>query len=73
MTRPLKVVCATGNGTASAFAPELFARMGVEVVDSHNTLDYTFPHYNPQPRSHGNAARHERFGKSIRRGFRAWL
>ena len=26
MTRPLKVVCATGNGTASAFAPELFRR-----------------------------------------------
>ncbi len=49
MTRPLKVVCATGNGTASAFAPELFARMGVEVVPSHNELDYTFPHYNPNP------------------------
>jgi len=49
MTRPLKVVCATGNGTASAFAPELFARMGVEVVASHNELDYTFPHYNPNP------------------------
>ncbi len=49
MSRPLKVVCATGNGTASAFAPELFARMGVEVVESHNRLDYTFPHYNPNP------------------------
>lgn len=49
MSRPLKVVCATGNGTASAFGPELFKRMGVEVVDSHNTLDYTFPHYNPNP------------------------
>ncbi|MEP2186676.1 phosphomannomutase/phosphoglucomutase [Roseibium sp.] len=49
MTRKLKVVCATGNGTASAFAPELFRRLGVEVVDSHNTLDYTFPHYNPNP------------------------
>ncbi len=49
MTRKLKVVCATGNGTASAFAPELFKRLGVEVVDSHNTLDYTFPHYNPNP------------------------
>ncbi|HBQ36295.1 MAG TPA: phosphomannomutase/phosphoglucomutase, partial [Rhodobacteraceae bacterium] len=47
MTRPLKVVCATGNGTASAFAPELFERIGVEVVPSHNELDYTFPHYNP--------------------------
>jgi phosphomannomutase / phosphoglucomutase len=49
MTRKLKVVCATGNGTASAFAPELFARLGVEVVPSHNRLDYTFPHYNPNP------------------------
>ena len=51
MTRPLKVVCATGNGTASAFAPELFERIGVEVVPSHNELDYTFPHYNPNPES----------------------
>lgn len=49
MTRKLKVVCATGNGTASAFAPELFERLGVEVVASHNALDYTFPHYNPNP------------------------
>ncbi|WP_371227849.1 phosphomannomutase/phosphoglucomutase [Roseovarius sp. 2305UL8-3] len=49
MTRKLKVVCATGNGTASAFAPELFERLGVEVVPSHNELDYTFPNYNPNP------------------------
>ena len=49
MTRKLKVVCATGNGTASAFAPELFERLGVEVIESHNRLDYTFPHYNPNP------------------------
>ena len=49
MTRKLKVVCATGNGTAAAFAPELFERIGVEVVPSHNELDYNFPHYNPNP------------------------
>ncbi len=49
MSRPLKVVCATGNGTAAAFAPEIFERMGVEVVPSHCELDYTFPHYNPNP------------------------
>lgn len=49
LSRPLKIVCATGNGTAAAFAPELFRRMGVEVVDSHSTLDYTFPNYNPNP------------------------
>ena len=49
MSRKLKVVCATGNGTASAYAPALFERIGVEVVESHNTLDYTFPNYNPNP------------------------
>ncbi|MEO1108856.1 MAG: phosphomannomutase/phosphoglucomutase [Pseudomonadota bacterium] len=49
MTRPLKVVCATGNGTASAFAPEVLERIGVEVVPSHTRLDYTFPNYNPNP------------------------
>ncbi|MAC80165.1 MAG: phosphomannomutase/phosphoglucomutase [Rhodobacteraceae bacterium] len=49
MSRKLKVVCATGNGTASAYAPMLFERLGVEVVPSHNELDYTFPNYNPNP------------------------
>ena len=49
MSRPLKVVCATGNGSASAFAPEIFERMGVEVVPLHTELDYTFPNYNPNP------------------------
>lgn len=49
MTRKLKVVCATGNGTAGAFAPALLERIGVEVVHRHTTPDYTFPHYNPNP------------------------
>ncbi|WP_317056772.1 phosphomannomutase/phosphoglucomutase [Roseovarius rhodophyticola] len=49
MTRKLRVVCATGNGTAAAFAPELFERLGVEVIPSHNELDYNFPNYNPNP------------------------
>jgi len=49
MSRPLKVVCATGNGTASAFAPELLERIGVEVIPLHTELDYTFPNYNPNP------------------------
>jgi len=49
MTRRLRMVCATGNGTAGAFAPEVLERIGVEVIPSHNRLDYTFPHYNPNP------------------------
>jgi phosphomannomutase/phosphoglucomutase len=49
MRRKLRVVCATGNGTAAAFAPEVFERIGVEVIPSHTELDYSFPHYNPNP------------------------
>ncbi len=49
MKRPLRVLCATGNGTAGAFAPEVLGRIGVEVVPRHLRLDYTFPHYNPNP------------------------
>ena len=49
MTRKLRVVCAFGNGTAAGFAPEILERIGVEVIPSHTELDYTFPHYNPNP------------------------
>jgi phosphomannomutase/phosphoglucomutase len=49
LSRPLKVVCATGNGTAGAFAPEVLARIGCTVVPLHTGLDYTFPAYNPNP------------------------
>lgn len=49
MSRSVKVVCATGNGTASHFAPDILARIGVDVVPLHTDLDYTFPHYNPNP------------------------
>jgi phosphomannomutase/phosphoglucomutase len=73
MTRKLKVVCATGNGTASAFAPELFERLGVEVVASHNKLDYTFPHYNPNPEAmemlHDMAASVKTSGADFALGF----
>ena len=73
MSRPLKVVCATGNGTASAFAPELFERIGVEVVPSHTTLDYTFPNYNPNPEAmemlHDMAATLKQSGADLALGF----
>ena len=73
MTRKLKVVCATGNGTASAFGPALFERLGVEVVESHNTLDYTFPNYNPNPEAmemlHDMAATVTSSGADFARGF----
>ncbi len=53
LKRPLKVVCACGNGTASAFAPEALRRMGVTVVyEMDCELDWTFPRYNPNPEDH---------------------
>jgi phosphomannomutase / phosphoglucomutase len=51
LSRPLKVVCATGNGTAGLIAPRVLERIGAEVVGLHLTPDYTFPAYNPNPES----------------------
>ncbi len=47
--RKLKAVVACGNGTAGAFAPEVLAKLGVDVVALHCDLDYSFPHHNPNP------------------------
>jgi phosphomannomutase/phosphoglucomutase len=49
LTRPLKVLCACGNGTAGAFAPDALRRMGAEVIPMDCDLDWTFPRYNPNP------------------------
>ena len=72
--RPLKVVCACGNGTAGAFAPEALRRMGVAVVyEMDCDLDWTFPRYNPNPEDHemlkamGQAVRD--FGADLALGF----
>jgi phosphomannomutase/phosphoglucomutase len=72
--RPLKVVCACGNGTAGAFAPEALRRMGVAVVyEMDCALDWSFPRYNPNPEDHemlkamGQAVRD--FGADLALGF----
>ncbi|MFI4973133.1 MAG: phosphomannomutase/phosphoglucomutase [Caulobacterales bacterium] len=52
LSRPVKVVCACGNGTAGAFAPEALRRMGAEVIEVDCELDWTFPNYNPNPEDH---------------------
>lgn len=49
LSRPIRVVAATGNGTAGAFAPDALSRIGADVVPMDNELDYTFPRYNPNP------------------------
>src|SRR5487761_579860 len=45
--RRLKVVCACGNGTAGAFAPQVLEKLGCEVIPLDCELDHTFPNYNP--------------------------
>src|SRR4029453_9746081 len=45
--RRLKVVCACGNGTAGAFAPQVLEAVGCEGVRLACELDHTFPKYNP--------------------------
>jgi phosphomannomutase/phosphoglucomutase len=52
LKRPIKVVCACGNGTAGAFAPIALRRMGAEVIEMDCDLDWTFPRYNPNPEDH---------------------
>ena len=47
LKRRLKVVCACGNGTAGAFAPQVLEAVGCEVVPLDCELDHTFPNYNP--------------------------
>ncbi len=49
LKRQLKVVCACGNGTAGAFAPQVLEAVGCEVVPLHTDLDHSFPHHNPNP------------------------
>ena len=49
LKRPIRVVCACGNGTAAAFAPEALRRLGAEVIELDCDLDHSFPRYNPNP------------------------
>ncbi len=50
--RPLKkkkIVLDAGNGTASTVAPELFRRLGAEVIPLYCELDGNFPNHHPDP------------------------
>ncbi len=49
LKRKLKVIAACGNGTAGAFAPQVLAAIGCEVVPLDAELDHSFPRYNPNP------------------------
>ncbi|MDE2362645.1 MAG: phosphomannomutase/phosphoglucomutase [Hyphomicrobiales bacterium] len=71
--RKLKVVAACGNGTAGAFAPKMLERLGVEVIPMDTDLDWTFPHYNPNPEDlemlHAMSAKVKETGADVGLGF----
>ena len=49
LSKPLTVICACGNGTAGAFAPNALRRMGAKVIELDCELNWNFPNYNPNP------------------------
>ena len=56
LTRPMKVVMDCGNGVAGAVAPELFRRLGCELVELFCEVDGTFPNHHPDPSKPENLA-----------------
>lgn len=73
IARKLKVVAACGNGTAGAFAPHVLRAIGCEVIEMDCNLDYTFPHYNPNPEDlemlHALSAKVRETGADLGLGF----
>lgn len=49
ISKKLKVLVNTGNGTAGLFAPGLLRKVGVEVVEHFTNVDPAYPHYTPNP------------------------
>ncbi|MCB1387087.1 MAG: phosphomannomutase/phosphoglucomutase [Nitratireductor sp.] len=72
-SREIRAVVACGNGTASAFAPEVLSKLGVKVIEMDCTLDHSFPNYNPNPEAmkmlHAMADRVRETGADLALGF----
>ncbi|MEE9591424.1 MAG: phosphomannomutase/phosphoglucomutase, partial [Thermodesulfobacteriota bacterium] len=49
ISNPIRVVIDAGNGTAGLVAPELFKKLGYEVVELYTTPDGRFPNHHPDP------------------------
>jgi phosphomannomutase/phosphoglucomutase len=49
LARPMKIVVDCGNGVAGGIAPELFRRMGCEVIELFCDVDGHFPNHHPDP------------------------
>ena len=49
ISKKLKVVIDSGNGSAGLFAPQVISELGCEVVDIFSEVDATFPNHMPDP------------------------
>ncbi|MFN4340447.1 MAG: phosphomannomutase/phosphoglucomutase [Azonexus sp.] len=56
LARPMKIVMDCGNGVAGAVAPELFKRLGCEIVPLYCDVDGRFPNHHPDPSKPENLA-----------------
>ena len=56
LARPMKIVMDCGNGVAGAIAPELFKRLGCDVVPLFCKVDGNFPNHHPDPSKPENLA-----------------
>jgi phosphomannomutase/phosphoglucomutase len=56
LARPMKIVMDCGNGVAGAIAPELFKRLGCEIVPLFCEVDGNFPNHHPDPSKPENLA-----------------
>ena len=54
LARPMKVAVDCGNGVAGAFAPELYRRLGCDVVELFCEVDGHFPNHHPDPSQPAN-------------------
>jgi len=49
LARPMRIAVDCGNGVAGAFAPQLYRRLGCEVVELFCEVDGHFPNHHPDP------------------------
>ena len=56
LARPMKIVMDCGNGVAGAIAPELFKRLGCDIVPLYCEVDGNFPNHHPDPSKPENLA-----------------
>lgn len=49
LKRPLKIVIDAGNGIAGDIAPQLFRKLGCEVIELFCDVDGNFPNHHPDP------------------------